>query len=223
MYCKHCGRQISDNSKFCNNCGTAIQNDFRQNISQGYYGENIENSNIKKTSYKNKPFKYKVIITVIVIALVGLIGTGVAHFILNSWNSPDSMVSNFFKTCEKKDVSKMMDICEHTTKHVFKDKEITEEDARQEVEDWYDKLGMDSDYSYEIISEESLSGEDLLEYQLEAKYLTRPLEKSQPEVTEGKKIKIDFNSNSSHCSVNTIKITCVKVDGTWLFDEIETN
>lgn len=222
MYCKHCGRQISDNSKFCNNCGTAIQNDFRQNNSHEYYGENIANNNKKKVFYKNKPLKYKVIIIIIVMALVGLIG-GAGHLILSSWNSPDSMVSKFFKSCEKQDVSKMMDICEHTTKHVFKDKEITEEDACKEVEDWYDKLGMDSDYSYEIISEESLSGEDLLEYQLEAKYQAMNLGKSQLEVTEGKKIKIDFNSNSSHCSVNTIKITCVKVDGTWLFDEIETN
>ena len=92
MYCKHCGRQISDNSKFCNNCGTAIQNDFGQNNSHEYYGENIANSNKKKAFYKNKPLKYKVIIIIIVMALVGLIG-GVGHLILSSWNSPDSMVS----------------------------------------------------------------------------------------------------------------------------------
>ena len=223
MYCKRCGRQISDNSKFCNNCGATIQNSFRQSNTQKQFGRSVSYKNGKKITYRNKPFKIKVVIIIAVIIIANLMGRGVGWLIANSWNSPDSMVKSFFETCENKDVDGMVDLYERSTKYVIRGKQISESKAKADVEDWYNEFCMNSDYTYEIESEEPMESDDLLEYQMELKIECLDEKGTNAStVTEGKKIDVKFRSDNSECKVEKIEFSFIKVDRHWLIAKIHT-
>jgi RNA polymerase subunit RPABC4/transcription elongation factor Spt4 len=88
MYCKNCGKQIADGTKYCPECGTNNANDSYPNAAQPIVVNVMNsnsNSNINNNGY-SRPLKSKVVAALLCFFLgglgihrfyVGKIGTGI--------------------------------------------------------------------------------------------------------------------------------------------------
>ena len=70
MICKHCGAQIPDNSAFCTNCGSTVENENAQTRPMNYAGYETKKSGINTT-----------LIVIIIVIVTAILGGVVAFFI----------------------------------------------------------------------------------------------------------------------------------------------
>lgn len=73
MYCKKCGNQMEENSKFCNKCGFSIDSSLNS--------ENMETQPVKKT---NKVSFGKCILKCLLFSIVLFLGLGIIKMILSA-------------------------------------------------------------------------------------------------------------------------------------------
>lgn len=73
MFCRNCGHEIPDDSKFCESCGAVLQNDARQ-VSPKYDGGNYtKNEASDKSSGINGGLSLIVSIVIVSVFLVGIL------------------------------------------------------------------------------------------------------------------------------------------------------
>ena len=81
MFCQKCGKELKENAKFCNYCGTSVSGEKPAQMTQEVQDESLGS---KITSHIDKKVKMLVIELIAVIVVLGLtliIGKIAVHFI----------------------------------------------------------------------------------------------------------------------------------------------
>lgn len=118
-FCINCGNKLNENDKFCENCGTPVE--LTENLQNKPYNSEIIES-VQQTQFYTQQIPYnqqppvygvpqqakkrtkKPLIAAIVASIIVILGV-VGFFVLNSITSKDSVISNFSKAIEQKDVN----------------------------------------------------------------------------------------------------------------------
>lgn len=80
MFCRNCGQKVEDNAEFCPNCGTKINDDSQNkvvNTVQSNQRYTNQYTNMDQRPYKKSGSKLPLIISIIVIAIVAVIGISI--------------------------------------------------------------------------------------------------------------------------------------------------
>lgn len=96
MYCSHCGKQISDESKFCSYCGRNIREDEVNEIMNTFEIETPDNQNVLAAGDKSvkKPNSW-IWIGIVVVLIVGIITTAKLSGYLNSQNLEEVIIGEW--------------------------------------------------------------------------------------------------------------------------------
>lgn len=88
FYCKNCGNQLSDDSKFCGKCGTPQSSPISNNQSPTSQANSVNSGNILlKTGYSNKLLTKHIVSIIIGIILIALIYIILEQFISQNDNT----------------------------------------------------------------------------------------------------------------------------------------
>lgn len=158
MFCKNCGAQLSDGSKFCTSCGTSVK------------GAQSSSENASPATNKKAKKKFPVgiiVIVVIVIAAIALFSGGNGGY----KKTIDNFFEGLFEADGKLFVSTFSEsyIEEQIESNGYRNKAVLTERLQDNLdelaEEYIDELGKGWKYTYEII--------DIAEYGDEAEISVR--------------------------------------------------
>lgn len=165
MYCKKCGKYLSENAEFCSNCGFAVRKMKK---------EKFLNMNDEKHS-KNK----KIGMITVTVAVILFIGLGFALFGGRSYKKVVDVYVKSSLSGSEKGIKKIINLFPKEYYRAMLDSYEEEEGVRDEEEmleelaevynqlfEKYEELyGEEWKYSYEIVEEEEYTKKEIREYQ----------------------------------------------------------
>ena len=83
MFCIKCGKEIHDNSKFCNYCGASVENEKEEN------GKRIDEDNAEKDKKRSMKVLLTVLVSLLIILVIGGICAGIIMFGQTGKDKPD--------------------------------------------------------------------------------------------------------------------------------------
>ena len=207
MFCGKCGAKNSDNAQICTNCGAKLK---KSNSKKRIHTDPIQDAKNKKIGI------IAVVTTIIIIVIIGTFLFGgrsykstIDKFINETFNANGEAILDLMP-------EKMIDYAlaeENYDSDELEDLIDDIDDELQEQVDYFDKyFGEGWTVSYEIVSEENVTGDDLDE-------IIDKYDEVDVEVSEAKKVEVEITVNASETETsNSLHVPLIKSGRSWYLD-----
>ena len=214
MFCGKCGARNDDNVAFCCQCGAKLNDNSSQMGSVDAVNPMSQNDRNRKIGIA----AVAAAAVVVVLLLISLLGG-------RSYKKTiDQLINGIFE-CDAEAIVKLMP--DAVIKNVVQLEDMTREEmieeldegVRDQIEDIREELGSDWSYSYEIVGDEKIVGDDLLSLKQVYGGLGVDMEK----ITEVRKADVELTIKADGVREHkNVDICVIKIGNSWYLDFYNT-